>query len=271
MTCLLVLLGASDSTSLWGKKIELSGPTCLWQLQRGVIPALENATVCTLLRLRFGAPWTAFVYKAPGQTDIELGLQGTLSHLSIWLFGKEQRVKAHLKLHEWYSICLSWCSREHRLRVVVDAASHAELSPSSFQPRHLAPGGTLTLGVSHYIDASGEVKAERGNNLLGEIGVFKVWASAWTAEELEKMNCVDGDVVSWDTKQWRYSCPAVADSRLKCGKYKAKPVPLALRKRKFKLVFHLLAGCSSQSFEMFNENDPFRMAFLQNQSADTGL
>lgn len=230
MTCLLVFLGASDSTSLWGKKIELSGQTCLWQLQQGTVPALENATVCTLLRLRFGTAWTAFVYKAPGQRNIELGLQGTLSHLSIWLFGQEQRLKANLKLDEWYSICLSWCSHEHRLWVTVNAASHAEVYPTSFQPRHLAPGGTLTLGVSHYTDASGEVKAERGNNLLGEIGLFKIWASAWTAEELEKMNCVDGDVVSWDTKRWRYNCPPVADSSLKCGKYKVKSVPLARSK-----------------------------------------
>lgn len=222
--------GASVSTSLWGKKIELSGQTCLWQLRHDVVAALDDVTVCTLLRLRFGAAWTAFVYKAPGQREIELGLQGTLCHLSIWLFGQEQRLKADLKLHQWYSICLSWCSHEHRLQVLINASSHAEVSPNSPQPKRLAPGGTLTLGASHYVDTSGEVKAERGNNLLGEIGLFKMWASAWTAEELEKMNCVDGDVVSWDTKQWEYSCPPVSDSSLKCGKCNVKPVPLALRK-----------------------------------------
>lgn len=222
MTCLLVFPGASVSTSLWGKKIELSGPSSLWQLQSGVVPDLDNVTVCTLLRLRFGTEWTAFIYKAPGQSDIELGLQGTLSHLSIWLFGQEQRLKADLKLHEWNSICLSWCSHEHRFRVIVNAASHADLSPRSPQPKRLAPGGTLTLGAPHYVDPSGEVKAERGNNLLGEIGLFKMWASAWTAEDLEEMKCVDGDVVSWDTKQWQYSRPPVTDSSLKCGKYKVK-------------------------------------------------
>lgn len=222
MISTLVFPGASVSTSLWGKKIELSGQMCMWQLQRGMVPALDNVTVCTLLRLRFGTAWTAFVYRAPGQRDIELGLQGTRSHLSIWLFGQEHRLKADLKVHEWYSICLSWCSHEHRLRVIVNAASHAEVSPSSPQPKRLAPGGTLTLGASHYVDGSGEVKAELGNNLLGEIGVFKMWASSWTAEELENMRCVDGDVVSWDTKQWDYNCPPVTDSSLKCGKYSNK-------------------------------------------------
>lgn len=232
--CLLVFPGASVSTSLWGKKIDLSDQTCLWQLQGGVVPALEEVTVCTLLRLRSGTAWTAFVYKAPGQRDIELGLQGSLSHLSVWLFGQEQRLKADLRLHEWYSICLSWRSHEHRLRVIVNAASHAEVSTSSSQPKRLAPGGTLTLGASHYVDASGEVKVERRNHLLGEIGLFKVWASAWTAEELEQMNCVDGDVVSWDTQQWEYSCPPVTDSSLKCGKYSAKPVCVALSKNSTK-------------------------------------
>lgn len=259
---------ASVSTGLWGKKIELSGQTCLWQLQRGVVPALDDVTVCTLLRLRFGTAWTAFVYKAPGQRDIELGLQGTLSHLSIWLFGQEQRLKADLRLREWYSICLSWRSREHRLQVIVNAANHAEVSPSSPQPKRLAPGGTLTLGVSHYVDASGEVKAERGNNLLGEIGLFKMWASAWTAEELEEMKCVDGDVVSWDTKQWEYSCPPVKDSSLKCGKYNVGQNKV---KNKVKIASQMLVRWSSQLFEMLNENHPFRMAFLQNQNADTGL
>lgn len=241
MTWRLVFPGATISTSLWGKKIELSDQTCLWQLQRGSIPALEQINVCTLLRLRVGPAWTAFVYKAPAQRNIELGLQGTLSHLSIWLFGQEQRLKADLKLNEWYSICLSFCSHTPSLRVILNGTSLGGVSPKFPQRKALSPGGTLTLGVSHYVNASGEVKAESGNNLLGEIGLFKMWADIWFTEELEEMKCVDGDVVSWDIRQWDYSCPPVSDSSLKCGKYGM-----------FKIMSHLLVRWSSQLFEMLN-------------------
>lgn len=196
----------------------------MWQLQPGVVPALEELSVCMLLRLNFATPWTGFVYKAPGQRGIELGLQGSRAHLSVWLFGKEQRLKAELKPHEWYSICLSWCSHEQTLQVMINSTSRARVSLSSFQPKRLAPGGTLTLGASHYVDASGEVKAESGSNLLGEISLFRMWANKRMAQELGEQSCIDGDVVSWDTKQWKYSCLPVTDSSLHCGRYNIKPV-----------------------------------------------
>lgn len=196
----------------------------MWQLQPGLVPALEELTVCTLVRLSFGTTWTGFVYKPPGRRDIELGLQGTRTHLSIWLFGKERRLSADLKLHDWHSICLSWSGHGQRLRVMVNATSEAEVALIPPGPRRLAPGGSLTLGTSHYLDASGQVKAEAGSELLGEIGSFRMWAGERRPEELEELECADGDVVSWDSKQWKHSCPPVADGSLKCGKYNIQPV-----------------------------------------------
>ncbi|XP_045885937.1 uncharacterized protein LOC123957286 [Micropterus dolomieu] len=140
------LLGpaVSASTSLWGKKLQFIGRPCLWQLRPdAVVPALEELSVCVLLRLQFATEWTGFVYKAPGGRQIELGLQGT--------------------------------------------------------------------------DSNGKVQPEMGNNLLGEIGLFRVWAREWSAEELRGQSCADGDVVSWDLRQWKFDCPPEYDNNLHCA------------------------------------------------------
>lgn len=192
----------------------------MWQLQPGVLPALKELSVCMLFRLNFATEWTGFVYKAPGQRRTELGLQGTHSHLSVWLFGEEQVLKTELQLHKWYSVCLTWSGQAKRLRVYINRSSHSEISVNATLPTQLAESGTLTLGMSHYMDAFGEVKPEGGNNLLGDIGLFRMWAREWSAEEMMEQSCADGDVVSWDAKQWKYSCPPVPDSSLHCGKYR---------------------------------------------------
>lgn len=212
---------SSVSSSLWGKKIQFRGRPCVWQLQPGsVVPPLKELSVCILLRLNYGTKWTGFVYKAPGQRPIELGLQGTSSSLSVWLFGEEQHLDWELKLSEWYSVCLTWSGRDRRLRVYVNGNIQTEASVNPVLPQQLAHNGTLTLGVSHYVDACGEVKAESGNNLLGEIGLFRMWDREWSVDEMKEQSCVDGDVVSWDTKQWKYSCPPQPDNNLYCGKYR---------------------------------------------------
>lgn len=214
-----VVPGASVSSSLWGNKILFSGRPCVWELQPGtVVPALEELSVCILLRLKYGTEWTGFVYKAPGQRRVELGLQGTSARLDVWLFGEKQRLERELKLHEWHSVCLTWSGRDRRLRVYVNGTSQHEASVNPILPQQLAQNGTLTLGVSHYVDAYGNVKAETGSNLLGEIGLFRMWAREWSAEEMRGQSCADGDVVSWDTRQWKYGCPPEPDNNLYCGK-----------------------------------------------------
>lgn len=211
---------ASASNSLWGKKLQFKGRPCVWQLQPGaVVPALEELSVCVLLRLNFGTEWTGFVYKAPGGRSIELGLRGTGAHLSVWLFGEELPLERELKLEEWYSICLTWSGQARRLRVYVNGTSQTEVFVNPILPQQLAQNGTLTLGVTHYVDTNGEVQKENGKELLGEIGLFRMWAREWSAEELRGKNCADGDVVSWDLRQWKHNCPPEPDRNLHCGKY----------------------------------------------------
>ncbi|XP_068182518.1 adhesion G-protein coupled receptor G6 [Antennarius striatus] len=210
--------GASVSSSLWGKKIQLISRPCVWQLQTGVVvPSLKELSVCMLLRLDYRTTWTGFVYKAPGERHIELGLQGAGTRLTVWLLGKEHHLERELQLKDWYSICLTWSGRARRLRVYINGTAEHEASVDPILPQQLTQNGTLTLGVSHYVDPHGEVKPESGNNLLGEIGLFRMWAREWTAEELRARSCADGDVVSWDKRQWKYNCPPEPDTNLHCA------------------------------------------------------
>ncbi|KAM6999760.1 adhesion G-protein coupled receptor G6 isoform 2-T2 [Tautogolabrus adspersus] len=222
--CLSILLAvcllgsvASESNSLWGKKLKFTGRPCLWQLHPNTaVPALNELTVCILLRLKLFTEWTGFDYKAPGQRNIELGLQGKGKKGSVWLFGEKVPLTKELKLDKWYSVCVTWSGRAQKLRVYINGDKELENSVDPLSPQHLAPNGTLTLGVSHYI-LNSEVQEEDGKGLVGDIGLFRMWAREWSAEEMREKSCSDGDVVSWDLRQWKYSCPPEPDSNLHCA------------------------------------------------------
>lgn len=217
----MCITAASVGTSLWGDKLLFNGPPCLWQLQPNVlVPALSELSVCTLLRLTLGTEWTGFVYKAPQKQHIELGLGGTPTELTTWLFGKEYPVPMELKLNEWYTICITWSDQDQEMGVYVNGLVVLEthLAPEEGLHHQLAQNGTLTLGVSHFISVNGELRPESGNKLLGEIGLFKMWGRKWSAEELIRQNCAEGDVVGWDLQQWKHNCLPEPDSSLHCGK-----------------------------------------------------
>lgn len=192
----------------------------MWQLVSGaVVPALEELSVCVLLRRSHATTWTGFVYKAPRGKNIELGLGGTRLELSVWLFGEVFQIKKELKLREWYSVCLTWSGQFQRLRVYINGTIQHNVVLNPILPKQLAQNGTLTLGISHYIDGNGEVKREDGKDLLGEIGLFRMWSREWSTEELGRQNCADGDVLSWDLQQWKNNCPPEPDNNLHCGEY----------------------------------------------------
>ncbi|XP_042274178.1 uncharacterized protein LOC121901450 [Thunnus maccoyii] len=44
-----------------------------------------------------------------------------------------------------------------------------------------------------------------------------MWAREWSAEELKRQSCADGDVLSWDLRQWKYNCPPEPDNNLHCA------------------------------------------------------
>ncbi|XP_011478260.1 adhesion G-protein coupled receptor G4 [Oryzias latipes] len=209
--------GFGSSTSLWGKKLKFGGPPCLWQLQPHVaIPALKELTICVSLKRNYTTEWRAFVYKAPKNAHIELGLGGKGPQITVWMFGRQWHFLKWLKLNEWYSICLTWSSRARRLRVYINGMVQLESPLYPNLPLWLAGNGTLTLGVSHYVAANNEVRPESGSNLLGEIGLFRMWSRELGAAELWGLGCTDGDVVSWDQRQWKNTCPPEPDHDLHC-------------------------------------------------------
>lgn len=172
-----------------------------------------------LLRRTLSTEWTGFVYKAPNGRQIQLGIGGTSSDLTVWLFGNKWQMLKVLRVDEWYSICVTWSSKARRMRVYIDGIIQLEAPLYLALPQQLPKNGTLTLGVSHFIKANGTVWPESGNNLLGEIGLFRMWSKEWSAMEIRFLGCADGDVVSWDLRQWKYDCPPEPDDSLHCGKY----------------------------------------------------
>ncbi|KAG7518985.1 adhesion G-protein coupled receptor G4-like isoform X1 [Solea senegalensis] len=212
------LLGSTAGTSLWGKKVQFFGRPCLCQLQPdAAIPALSELRVCMVLRRSVPTQWTGFVYKAPGFRHIELGLQGTSTQMTTWLFGERQTLEWELKINKWYSVCLTWSGTARRLKVYINGTilHEAPVAPSS--PQKLTPRGTLTLGGSHFVGQNGDVQLENGNNLMGDIGQFGMWSRVWSAEDLQEQSCADGDVVSWDLRQWKNTCPVLPDDSLHCA------------------------------------------------------
>lgn len=190
----------------------------MWQLHPEVsIPALTDLSICIRLKRTSSAQWTGFLYRSTKRK--ELGLEGSNSHLKIWLFGKQYEVHQELSLKKWHSICLTWSGKNERLKLYVNGPTVENLLFYSDGAQQLAQNGTLTLGVSHSVLPNGELKPESGNSLLGEIGLFRMWGKEWSAEEVSSLGCADGDVVSWDLRQWKNDCPPVPDNNLTCGKY----------------------------------------------------
>ncbi|XP_064829807.1 adhesion G-protein coupled receptor G4-like [Oncorhynchus masou masou] len=209
----------SQSPSLWGKKAVFLGRPCMWQLGKEcVMPLLEELSVCVHLCRKIATPeWTGFVYKVPGNRQVELGLAGRGGLLVAWLFGQEWLVPEDLPLEHWQNVCLTWSSNSNRLRLYINGSSRLDAHVNASLSRQLSHNGTLTLGVSHNI-VDGVMEFEDGKNFLGDISLFRMWGWEQTAEEVRAHSCADGNVVSWDTRDWDYqSCLPEDDTSLQCA------------------------------------------------------
>lgn len=211
--------GGSVGVSLQGEKTKLEEDLCYWKLQPGTESrAIDELSVCALIRLNHRSPWTGFLYTAPGEKNFELGLQGTSSSLDVWLLGQKVRVETKLELHQWYSICITWSGRAHRLHVYINGISQSRVSRGPPQSRPLATNGTLALGMFHEVDAGRQVTMEDGGEVLSEIGQFRMWKRERSPEDLSGAICGDEDALNWDAEKWRYGCSPQPDQRFGCGK-----------------------------------------------------
>ncbi|CAB1333139.1 unnamed protein product [Coregonus sp. 'balchen'] len=203
---------------------DFTGECSYWQLSPDLsIPALEELSVCVHLQQHISTPdWTAFMYLHPDGLQAELGLAGQEGLVHIWLFGMRWSAPLHLPLGHWHYICITWSGASHQPALYVNGSSvdvpaHAKESPLSPSCCRLAPNGTLTLGVSHYV-VQGEMHVENGTNFNGSLSLFRMWGQARTPEQVSDLSCTEGDEVRWDAVDWlTLRCPPVPDSRLQCA------------------------------------------------------
>lgn len=221
LSCLQI--SSTLASSLWGKKLEFKSSPCLWELSpETVVPALKELSVCMLLKCAFETEWTAFVYKAPGSSDIELGLQGKSDFLTLWLFGNETKVKKRLNLNEWHSLCVTWSGKHQKLQLYINGTT-ANSRFVETSRTHLASNGTLTLGRSHFVTGK-RVEPEFGKSLIGDISQFRIWSKQWSKEELKRQECIEADVIGLDQRHWKTGCSPPKDSNLhcECSRFKVK-------------------------------------------------
>lgn len=213
-------LSVSASSSLWGKKVDFRRRDCFWQLSKSfTVPPLEELTVCVdLWRLIPTSEWTAFVYKKPGDHNIELGLSGTGGNLRAWFFGQKWTIAHSLPIQTWHSICLTWSHHTQKAQLIVNGTVVFTSDLYYKSPSNLAPNGTLTLGVSHSV-VGGDMLFETGTNFIGEMTLFRMWSQELNPEQFKDLKCVSGNIATWSLTDWDYnSCPPVSDHSLKCGK-----------------------------------------------------
>ncbi|XP_022539969.2 adhesion G-protein coupled receptor G4 [Astyanax mexicanus] len=208
---------ASTNPSLWGQKAAFLGHSCYWQLSQTCnVPSLQELSVCVDLWRQIVTSWTAFVYKKPGELDIELGLAGKGGNLKAWLFGTEWTVAYDLPLQQWHTVCLTWSNRSRELQLIVNGTVGLRAHVHDSAPSNLAPNGTLTLGVSHSV-IGGIMDIETGTNFIGEMTMFRMWRQELSPQQLVDLKCVSGNVVTWSRNDWEYpGCPPVTDNKLKC-------------------------------------------------------
>uniref|UniRef100_A0AAY4B138 Pentraxin (PTX) domain-containing protein n=1 Tax=Denticeps clupeoides TaxID=299321 RepID=A0AAY4B138_9TELE len=191
-----------------------------WKLTRPV-PALDELSVCVQLQRKITTPWTAFMYShetQPAET-IELGLTGKHNSLHVWHSGRQWTAEVSLPINEWCTICFTVSSFPQQVNLYINGSqveSLVSVGPSDYHSCcQLKPGGTLTLGASHYF-SEGVMIPETGTNFQGSITLFRVWGEVLTQRQLN--GCLGGNVVSWDAADWDYmGCPPVRNSHEHCG------------------------------------------------------
>uniref|UniRef100_A0A3B1J0X0 Pentraxin (PTX) domain-containing protein n=1 Tax=Astyanax mexicanus TaxID=7994 RepID=A0A3B1J0X0_ASTMX len=208
--------------NLWGMKAVLRRSGCqYWALKPDhSLPALEEFSVCVNIQRSINnSAWTAFTYLHPDQSRVDLGLGGRGGKLHIWLFGMNWTVPDTLTVGQWYSVCITWSCSLKQLQLLISGrdAVVANIQPVGMACR-LAAGGSLTLGVAHYF-VEGKLTVESGTNLQGDITLFRVWGEIRSPELQSSHTCTDGNVLRWHERAWdTYTCPAVTDDTLVCGK-----------------------------------------------------
>ncbi|KAL1266599.1 hypothetical protein QQF64_002274 [Cirrhinus molitorella] len=233
--------GSVNATSLWGKKVDFMKKDCGYLMLKNEykIPAMDELSVCVNVRRKLSnSHWTAFTYRHPDKTSIEVGLKGRGPDLQIILFGRIWTNWDNLiSLENWHSICMTWSKSMTEPKAYVNG-TEVELKaqtkglPLSPYCCSVAGGGTLTLAVAHDF-VKNRISIETGTELKGSLSLFRVWGRVRSAEDINGMACTDGDILHWEERIWNKSpdCMPVKDVTQKCDwpYYEVKLVLIIMR------------------------------------------
>ncbi|KAL0182630.1 hypothetical protein M9458_022005, partial [Cirrhinus mrigala] len=191
-----------------------------WMLKNEYkIPALDELSLCVNIRRKLSnSHWTAFTYRHPNKTSIELGLKGRGSDLQIIMFGRIWSNWDNLiSLENWHSICMTWSRSMTEPKVYVNG-TEVEIKTRTkglvLYPYccSVAGGGSLTLAVTHDI-VKNRISIETGTELKGSLSLFRLWGRVRSAKDISGMACTDGDILHWEERIWNKSpdCKPVQD------------------------------------------------------------
>ncbi|XP_043556462.1 adhesion G-protein coupled receptor G6-like isoform X18 [Chiloscyllium plagiosum] len=222
---LLVTVHQGTCASLKGQKavFQLNAPDEYGTLSPGAnIPSLGSFTLCIDIRLRQNNKngMVAFTYntdmkRARSVPHHELGIMIKNRKPIIWLFHKQIDVEKDISLGNWHTMCLTWDGNTREAHVYLNKI-HV-LSRTLNSAYNLAQNGSLVLGRKHSRRAD-RLRLDR-KIFVGDLYLFRLWDHAKGHQSILQLDCEDGNVITWDSRQWDFVGSILKyDPSLPCSK-----------------------------------------------------
>ncbi|XP_072371625.1 uncharacterized protein [Scyliorhinus torazame] len=207
---ILLTVHQGRCTSLKGQKavFQLNAPDEYGTLSPGTsIPPLGSFTLCIDIRLRQSnrKGMTAFTYntdtkRKPSRHHHELGIMVANSKLIIWLFQQQINVGKNISLANWHSLCLTWNGQTRETHVYVNKTR--VFSKTLNSDYRLGQNGSLVLGRKHSRGPD-RLKVDP-ETFVGDLYLFRLWDDAKGQQAISRLNCEDGNVITWESQQWDF-------------------------------------------------------------------
>ncbi|XP_067853438.1 adhesion G-protein coupled receptor G6-like [Heptranchias perlo] len=202
-----------------GQEADFNVPLKYGTLSEGThMPALTELTVCIDIYLTNSVrEWAAMSYHIVGSgVDQELGIGSINDQLKVWLSGKPAEKYLRLSVNVWHTICFTWSNSTKALTVYLNGS---EITTSNIIASRVTPGGSLVLGQyqQSHSNAS-QIEFKKSWAFLGKLYYFRVWDHVKGSLELSKLDCSDGNVISWRTEHLNFTSNTLGnDSTLRCA------------------------------------------------------
>uniref|UniRef100_UPI00398EE61E adhesion G-protein coupled receptor G2-like isoform X23 n=1 Tax=Pristiophorus japonicus TaxID=55135 RepID=UPI00398EE61E len=219
---ILVTVHQATSTSLKGKKavFQPDARNEYGTLSPGTnIPSLGSFTLCIDMRFKQNTKkgMVAFTYNTNANSNPhhELGIMVKENKLTIWLFLKKLEVHKGLSLDNWHSLCLTWNGQTNEALVYVNKSM--VFRETLKQNHRLGQNGSLVLGRKHKQKAD-RLEVDFKMAFVGDLYLFRLWDHAKGVQSISRLNCEDGNVITWDSQQWDFrGLNLESDASLPCS------------------------------------------------------